>query len=239
MVLRGTAVVLVGRGRCGRREVRMGVRVRMVDASHVVRVLLELDERRLGRGYRRYAAAAAASAAAARVLVTAARVVAARAVGSGRAATAGRRSAGAERGRVHRVTAGHRRRRPGGPLLLLLLVGTATTAAPSERAPDLPVIQRDGRRVQRTGGIINLVPRRRVGEAVACGDRKTRVLLAMILPLGLSTARRAPRSAMKSGGRHAGCGEHWMHCTGPVKRSVDPVSYVVMYKFVGRVAASR
>lgn len=69
MVLRGTAVVLVGRGRCGRREVRMSVSVRMIHAAHVVRVLLELDERRLGRGYRRYAAAA--STAAARVLAAA------------------------------------------------------------------------------------------------------------------------------------------------------------------------
>lgn len=42
---------------------------------------------------------------------------------------------------------------------MLLLVST-TTAAPSERAPDLPVIQRDGRLVQRTGREINLDRRR-------------------------------------------------------------------------------
>lgn len=41
---------------------------------------------------------------------------------------------------------------------MLLLVAAAATA-PSERASDLPVIQRGGRRVQRTGGKIDLVPR--------------------------------------------------------------------------------
>lgn len=62
VVLRRAAVVLVGRGRGGRRKVRMGVRVRVVDAAHIVRVLLELDERGLGRGYRRYVSATSAAA---------------------------------------------------------------------------------------------------------------------------------------------------------------------------------
>lgn len=155
VVLRGAAVVLVDRGRGGCRKVRMGVWVRVIDAAHVVRVLLELDERRLRRGHWRYAAAASAS----RVLATDGRVVASRAVGAtGTTATAGTRAACAQSRRVHGVTTGHRRRRARGPLLLLL-VSTAT-AAPSERAPDLPVIQRDGRRVQRTGGEINFDRRR-------------------------------------------------------------------------------
>jgi len=153
VVLRGAAVVLVDRGRGRRSKVWMGVRVRVIDAAHVVRVLLELDERRLGRRHRSYAAAAA-SASAARVLATDGRVVAAaRAVGATTASTTGAWSARAQSRRVHGVTAGHRRRGARGPLLLLLV--SATTAAPSERAPDLPVIQRDGCRVQRSGGEIN------------------------------------------------------------------------------------
>lgn len=153
MVLRGAAVVLVDHGRGRRSKVWMGVRVRVIDAAHVVRVLLELDERRLGRRHRSYAAAAA-SASAARVLATDGRVVAAaRAVGATAAATAGAWSARAQSCRVHGVATGHRRRGARGPLLLLLV--SATTAAPSERAPDLPVIQRDGCRVQRSGGEIN------------------------------------------------------------------------------------
>lgn len=155
VVLRGAAMVMLvgGRGRGGR-KVWMGVRVRVVDAAHVVRVLLELDERRLGRGYGRYAAA--------RVLATAGCVIAAaaRAVcASGTTATAGSRAAArAQRGGVHGVTtAGHRGRCTRGPLLLLLV--SASTAAPSERASDLSVIQRDGRPVQRSGGKINRVPR--------------------------------------------------------------------------------
>jgi len=152
VVLRGAAVVLVDRGRGRRSKVWMGVRVRVIDAAHVVRVLLELDERRLGRRHRSYAAAASASAA--RVLATDGRVVAAaRAVGAAAASSAGAWSARAKSRRVHGVTTGHRRRGARGPLLLLLV--SATTAAPSERAPDLPVIQRDGCRVQRSGGEIN------------------------------------------------------------------------------------
>lgn len=168
VVLRGAVVVLVDRGRGGRREVWMGVRVRVVNAAHVVRVLLELDERRLGRGHWRYAAAASA----ARVLATDGRVVAARAVGATgtAAATAGTRSACAQSRCVHSVATGHRRRRARGPLLLLLV--SASTAAPSERAPDLPVIQRDGCRVQRPGGEINFDRRRtcfRSGRARVSG----------------------------------------------------------------------
>lgn len=139
MVLRGAAVmVLVGRGRGGRGEMRVAVRV--VDAAHVVRVLLELDERGLGRRYGRYAAHAAAAAG----LLAAA---AGRSVPAGAVATAAGSGAGTESRGVHRVTAGHRRRRARGSLLLLLLLLVRTTAAPSERAPDLSVIQRDGCRV--------------------------------------------------------------------------------------------
>lgn len=88
VVLRGAAVVLVDRGRGGCRKVWMGVRVRVVDATHVVRVLLKLDERRLGRGHWRYAAAAS------RVLATDGRIVTSRAVGAtGTAATARTRTA--------------------------------------------------------------------------------------------------------------------------------------------------
>lgn len=81
---RASVVMLVGRGRGGCREVRMGMRVRMVHAAHVVRVLLEFDEGRLGRGNRRYAAATGtATTAAARVLTTTAgRVLAVLAVGT-------------------------------------------------------------------------------------------------------------------------------------------------------------
>jgi len=90
VVLRGAAVVLVDRSRGCCRKMRMGVRVRVVDAAHVVRVLLKLDECRLGRGHWRYAAAASAS----RVLATDGRVVASRAVGAtGPAASTGTRAA--------------------------------------------------------------------------------------------------------------------------------------------------
>lgn len=146
VVLRGAAVmVLVDSGRGGRREVR--VTVRMVHAAHVVRVLLELDEGGLGRRYGRYAAHAATAAAGLLPCSAAAagRPVPAGAVG----AAAGPRT---ESRGVHRVTAGHRRRRARGSLLLLLLV--CTTAAPSERAPDLSVIQRDGCRVLPPDGIV-------------------------------------------------------------------------------------
>jgi len=145
VVLRGATVVMLvggcGGGGCGG-KVRMGVRVRVVyAASHVVRVLLELDECRLGRGYRRDGAATTA----ARILLSATGRRAVIAVVGASAA------ARAQRGRVHGISSGHRRRRAGGPLLLLLV----TSTAPSERASDLPVIQRDGRRVQRTGGKID------------------------------------------------------------------------------------
>lgn len=90
VVLRGAAVVLVDRGRGCCRKMWMGMRVRVVNAAHVVRVLLKLNERRLGRGHWRYAAAAPAS----RVLATDGRVVASRAIGTtGTAASAGTRTA--------------------------------------------------------------------------------------------------------------------------------------------------
>lgn len=151
VMLRGAAVVMLVGGRgCSGRKVWMGVWVRVVDAAHVVRVLLEFDERRLGRGYGCYAAA--------RVLATAGRVPAtARAVVGtpGTAATGPRTATRTQSGGIHGVTtAGHRGRCTRGPLLLLLLV-SAATAAPSERAPDLSVIQRDGCPVQRSGGKIN------------------------------------------------------------------------------------
>lgn len=125
-------MVLVGRGRGGRSEMWMSVWMRMVDAAHVVRVLLEFDERGFGRC--RYGCDGSAASAAAGVLAGRRTVV------TGRAA---RTRARTQRGGVHGVTAGHRRRRARGSLLLLMLL-VGATAAPSERAPDLSVIQRDG-----------------------------------------------------------------------------------------------
>lgn len=189
VVLRGAAVVLVDRGRGRRSKVWMGVRVRVIDAAHVVRVLLELDERGLGRRHRSYAAAASASAA--RVLATDGRVVAAaRAVGA--AAATGARSARAQSRRVHGVAAGHRRRGARGPLLLLLV--SATTAAPSERAPDLPVIQRDGCRVQRSGGEINFDRRPTCCCVYRCDRERVRGAVCGLLQRIRYFQRKRPRN---------------------------------------------
>lgn len=152
---RASVVMLVGRGGSGRCKVRVGMRMRVVYTADVVRVLLELDEGRLGRGNRRYAAAAVT---AARVLTaTDGRILTVLAVAASSTATNGTGTARVQGRGVHGITTCHRRRRARVPLLLLLLVSATTTAAPSEGAPDLPVIQRDGCSVHRTGGKVDLV----------------------------------------------------------------------------------